>query len=91
MRAKEEFFSRGFFNIGDGKNTRFWEDTWIGGTPLSTQYLTLYNIVQRRDVSVQSVIGETHPNIAFRRALTGNKYEHWLNLVERLMDISLST
>lgn len=58
---------------------------------MSTQYPTLYNIVQRRDVSVQSVLGETHPNLAFRRALTGNKYERWLHLLERLMDISLTT
>ena len=91
MRVKDELVSRGVLNVGDGSNTRFWEDTWLGGTPLSTQYPTLYNIVQRRNVSVQSVLGETHPNIAFRRALTGNKYERWLNLVERLMDISLST
>ena len=34
MRVKEEFFTRGSFNVENGLNTRFWEDTWLGNTPL---------------------------------------------------------
>ena len=34
MRVKEEFFSRGSFFIGNGQNTRFWEDKWLGDAPL---------------------------------------------------------
>ena len=48
MRVKDEFFNRGFFKIGDGALTRFWEDTWLGDTPLKSQYPSLYNIVQRK-------------------------------------------
>jgi hypothetical protein len=36
MRGMNEFFQRGNF-IGDGMNTRFWEDTWLGDTPLANQ------------------------------------------------------
>ena len=75
MRVKEEFFSRGSFHVGDGQNTRFWEDTWLGGSPLSQQYPSLYSIIQRKDVLVQSVLVETQPNIAFRRTLPSNKYK----------------
>ena len=34
MRIKEDFLSRGSFKVGDGMNTRFWEDTWLGDTPV---------------------------------------------------------
>ena len=45
MRVKEDFFSRGSFRVGNGETTRFWEDTWLGKTPLKYQYPLLYNIV----------------------------------------------
>jgi hypothetical protein len=35
MEVKGEFFSRGFFRVGNGLNTRFWEDTWLEKTPLA--------------------------------------------------------
>jgi hypothetical protein len=35
MKVKEEFFSRGSFKLGDGMNTRFWKDTWLGDKPLA--------------------------------------------------------
>jgi hypothetical protein len=38
MRVKEDFFSRGTFKVGNGENTRFWEDTWLGDKPLAQQY-----------------------------------------------------
>uniref|UniRef100_A0A453PUQ8 Reverse transcriptase zinc-binding domain-containing protein n=1 Tax=Aegilops tauschii subsp. strangulata TaxID=200361 RepID=A0A453PUQ8_AEGTS len=41
------FFNRTKFIVGNGTDTSFWEDTWLGETPLALQYPTLYNIVQR--------------------------------------------
>ena len=72
MQVKEEFFTRDSFNVGNGLNTRFWEDTWPGNTPLSMQYPTLYNIVHRKQVTVANVFSEIMLNITFRRSLTGN-------------------
>ena len=46
MRVKSVFFNRTKFVIGNGTSTRFWEDTWLGETPLALQYLSLYRIVQ---------------------------------------------
>ena len=46
MRIKQEFFDRGFFKVGNGLSTRFWEDTWLGDSPLQSQYPSLYNITQ---------------------------------------------
>ena len=91
MKVKDDFFVRGSFNIGNGESIRFWEDTWLGDKPLSCQYPSLYNIVHRKEVSVASVLRNAPPpNISFRRALTGDRWDKWLHLVNRLMVIQLT-
>jgi hypothetical protein len=90
MKVKNEFFARGHFQIGDGANTRFWEDTWLGELPLSQQYPSLYNIVQRNNVSVSQVLSQVPLNIGFRRILNGNKWTAWIHLCKRLMMVQLS-
>ena len=45
MRIKTTFFNRTRCIVSNGSNTRFWEDTWFGDTPLVTQYPSLYRIV----------------------------------------------
>ena len=65
----------------------FWEDSWPGTRPLSSQYPLLYNIVQHKNVTVAHVLSNAPLNIIFRRALTGDKRSSWLNLVERLMGV----
>jgi hypothetical protein len=57
------------FNVGDGRSTRFWKDTWLRDNPLANQYPYLYYIVQRKQVLV-SFMGQVHLNIGFIRALT---------------------
>jgi hypothetical protein len=91
MRVKEEFFSRGNFKIGNGQSMRFWEDTWLGDAPLAIQYPDLYSIVHRKQVLVANVLSHSPPNITFRRSLTGNKWNRWLHLVNRLMLIKLNS
>jgi hypothetical protein len=48
LKYKDEFFERGLFKIGDGIQTRFWEDTWLGNKSLAAQYPSLYHIVQHK-------------------------------------------
>ena len=88
--SKSVFFNRTKFIVGNGTTTRFWEDTWLGDTPLVLQYPSLYSILQRRDATVETVCQFTPLNIHFRRALAGNGWEAWLHLVRRLMDVQLS-
>ena len=78
MKIKEEFFTRGYFKVGNGMNTRFWEDTWLGDTPLAQEYPMLYNVVHRKQVSVANVLSSSPLNITFRRSLTGNSWGKWL-------------
>ena len=89
--SKRGLFQLRFFFIGNGESTRFWEDTWLGNKPLSSQYPSLYNIIQRKDVSVASVMTQAPPlNISFRRALTSNRWNRWSHLVIRLMEVHLN-
>jgi hypothetical protein len=90
MRVKNDFFQRGHFIVGNGLTTRFWEDCWLGDTPLAIQYPLLYNIVHYKNVSVAHVLGQSPINIGFRRGLSGNKWTAWLHLCQRLLPIKLS-
>ena len=90
MKVKEDFFSRGSFKIGNGLETRFWEDTCLGDKPLAQQYPSLYNIAQHKNVMVASVLTGFPLNLAFRRNLSGNKWSRWLHLISRLIDINLT-
>jgi hypothetical protein len=33
MKVKENFLSIGSLDVGNGINTRLWEDTWLGDMP----------------------------------------------------------
>ena len=89
MRTKAAFFHRTKFIIENGNSTRFWEGAWLGETPLATQYSSLYNIVQRKELML--LVLQSNPlNIQFRRSLVGGRWDAWLHLVRRLMDVHLS-
>ena len=85
MKVKGNFFNRGSFKVGDGSNTRFWEDTWLGDKPLAEQYPSLYYITHRKGVLVEDVMSSRPINIGFRRNVTGNYWTRWEHLVQRLM------
>jgi hypothetical protein len=90
MKVKDMFLSRGSFIVGNGMDTRFWEDTWLGDKPLSQQYPSLYSIVQRKHGSVANVLSHIPLNISFRRTLSANRLTLWLQLVQRLMYVNLN-
>jgi hypothetical protein len=89
MGGRDEFFERGSFVLGDRMDTRFWEDVWLGDTPLSSQYPALYNIVRYKHVRVADVLSNIPLNIGFRRMLWENNWESWLHMVQRLMMVQL--
>ena len=90
IKVKVAFFNRTKFVLGGGESTRFWEDTWLGETLLDMQYPNLYNIVQRKQNFVSSVMGTVPLNIQFRRSLVGERWTSWLHLVRRLMEVNLT-
>uniref|UniRef100_A0A453QJ93 Uncharacterized protein n=1 Tax=Aegilops tauschii subsp. strangulata TaxID=200361 RepID=A0A453QJ93_AEGTS len=58
--------------------------------PLALQYPSLYNIVQRKKNYVATILNSVPLNIQFRRSLVWERWNAWLHLVRRLMDVQLS-
>jgi hypothetical protein len=52
MSVKDDFLNMGRFQLQDGKEIRFWEDTWLGDTTLKVQYPNLFNIVRQKSAIV---------------------------------------
>jgi hypothetical protein len=76
--------------VGTGDSVCFWEYIWLGDTPLAQQYPSLYNIVQRKNIMVATVLAQTSLNITLRRTLNDYKSNQWLNLCQCLMEVELS-
>jgi hypothetical protein len=96
MKVKDDFFNMGMFNVHDGRQTRFWEDSWLGITPLKQQYSNLYkysnlyNIVRRRNSTVVKIFSSRLLNVSFRRSLVAENLLVWHELVGRIMNIELT-
>ena len=89
MKIKDEVLAKGSFEIKDGSNARFWEDTWAGELPFKVKYLSIYNIVRDPHATVAKVLAMRPLNLSFRRALVDNKLVEWFNLVAQIAHIDL--
>ncbi|XBJ04090.1 hypothetical protein VPH35_023096 [Triticum aestivum] len=69
LKHKDFFFSLCKFVVGNGENTRFWEDWWIGPKALKDSYPRIYNICFDKEKSVAWVLEKGLDNIGFRRSL----------------------
>jgi hypothetical protein len=41
--------------VGNGKNIKFWEDTWYGNAPLAVLYWDVYMIVNQQDKTIHEL------------------------------------
>ena len=87
MKVKREFLSLGKFDLGDGSQVRFWEDSWIRPRPLKSLFPALYNTVRRKNAYVRSVLSMTPLNVAFRRSVMGVNLQAWHNVVAMVADV----
>ena len=55
----------------------FWEDIWLGDTPLKNQYPILYNVLRRKDDTVANILRLDPLHISFRRPIIGLKLNAW--------------
>lgn len=60
--------------MGNALGVRFWEDKWLGDSPLAIQYPSLYSILRNKNVSVAHVLSNNPLHIEFPRSLTGDKW-----------------
>ena len=89
MKVKDEFLSMGRFDLGDGSQVCFWEDSWITPHPLKTLFPALYNIVRKKNTSVRNVLSMTLLNVAFKRYLMSVNLQAWHNVVAMVADVHL--
>jgi hypothetical protein len=71
MATKKFFFRYGTFSIKDGSQIRFWEDSWLGNSPLSEQYVALYSIFHHKSDTIALVKATSPPDVTFRCDLIG--------------------
>jgi len=91
MKVKGEFLSMGRFDLGDGSQVCFWEDSWITSCHFKMLFLSLYNIVRKKSAYVRTVLSTTPLNVAFRRSLMGVNLQAWHNVVAMVADAHLTT
>ena len=89
MKVKQHFLQWTQFKVLNGKQVRFWEDTWLGNTTLKDQYPNLYHLAHRKHDTVHTVLGEDLANISFRRNLINNNRRAWLDLLTRTVNIQI--
>jgi len=83
MEVKELLLQHGRFKVGNGGQTRFWENVWIDQQPLMRKF----RIVRKKEVSIASVLSSTPLNISFRTGLVGERLNEWLNLVSLVLPV----
>jgi hypothetical protein len=90
MKVMPAFFRYGSFLIKDGSQIRFWEDTWLDGSPLRDQYPSLYNIVRHRSITIAEAMSAFPTVFPWRRQLFGASLNEWLSLLSRIQGLELS-
>lgn len=89
MKVKREFFRFGVFVVKHGSQVRFWEDIWLGGSTLNTQYPCLYNIARHKYITIVDALNVS-PNLSCWRSLVGPKLVAWTELCSRIDNIILT-
>jgi hypothetical protein len=76
--------------VNCGKQTKFWDDTWIGGCPLRIHFPTLFQSTVNPELSVADAHKDGQWMIEFRRQIVGTMSEEWHQLQDMLADITLT-
>ena len=90
MKHRDHYTSLCKLIIGDGGNTRFWEDWWIGSAPLCKKIPRLYNICFDKKKTVKEVFDNGLDNVQFRRTLLGDARELWGHIKEACRSVTLN-
>ncbi|GKA18396.1 RNA-directed DNA polymerase, eukaryota, reverse transcriptase zinc-binding domain protein, partial [Tanacetum coccineum] len=76
--------------VGNGDNTRFWEDNWIGGTSFNLRYPRLYALENEKKITVGRKLSHNSLVSSFRREPRGGTEQVQLgNLMSLIHDVRL--
>jgi len=86
-KVKHLFKWGALYKVGDGSLTAFWDDVWLGQSPLKTQFPNLFSICEDPTVTVADCWDHGAWSVNFRRSLSSREGESW----EELLDLLQST
>lgn len=66
-------------------------DSWLHNAPLCIVYEDLFKMVREPNISVADCVDEGQWEVEFRRTLSVGEYNRWLNLLNELQEINLSS
>lgn len=69
MKVKNLYYQHVKKKLGDERNTRFWEDWWVGSKPLKEAYPILYNVSFDHNISVAEAIENGWHKFSFRKKI----------------------
>ncbi|GJW79680.1 RNA-directed DNA polymerase, eukaryota [Tanacetum coccineum] len=67
--------------IGNGVNTSFWADSWIGSIPFKEKFPRLYALEESKSISVADKLGLSSLYLSFRRPSKGGIEQESFNLL----------
>jgi hypothetical protein len=79
------------YDLGDGSATRFWDDVWLGDTPLKIKFPYIYSIVADPGKTVSQLWSSDGWRIDLRRSLGAEELVEWEQLLADLANVHLST
>jgi hypothetical protein len=80
--VKEIFYKLCKRIVVSGNKTRFREDVWHGGKPLSEAFPCLFNLSMNHNITVQKVVSSFGACLIFRRRLWGDLAREWCKLLD---------
>lgn len=85
-RVKHLFKWGATFRVSNGKHCKFWEDCWAKEVPLCISHENLYRMTRDPHCSVSDCWEDGEWDMDFRRALSVQEYNEWLELINSLYD-----
>jgi hypothetical protein len=83
-RVKHLFKWGAIFQVRNGKHDKFWKDCWAKEVPLSISHENLYKSVRDPNCCVFDCWDEDGWDMDFRRTLSAQEYNDWLELTNAL-------
>lgn len=76
------------WKVGNGKKVMFWEDVWFGHCSLAIVFWYLDVIDNEQHCTIDSVRDGVDLKITFRRTVSSDLYNRWLDLVNLVASIT---
>ena len=90
LAVKHLLYDNFWKHVGDGCNTRFWEDLWHDDKPLKVAYPRLFDLCFNKNMSVTKAFNLGLSNISFRRTLYGDYLSMLVSRKDKYVEIELS-